>query len=353
MEIADVSIFYTFCPVVCTSHIALEKGFIEAEFAKEGIQTSHISKLPPTDWQSHFTHKYPYLFRDGGNIPPIWARSEGADTKVIGMVWTEPGGSLLVKKDSSIKLVSELKGKRVGLLRKLPTLIDFGRATEKKGIIAILQVHGLTQDDIQFVDIAIDIPEIGTERRPNKNDWWAISPRKGWKAPDSPLVKALYSGAVDAIFATYGIEVGLEELGLTRVLFNLQEHDNWRYLVNIGFPYICTVSRHLADERPDLVSKWMKAMVSAGLWARDNEDEVYTLFGNATRIPENSLRKHYRPDLAQQLVPEVTERGIEALENEKNFLRGHGFINNDFNVRTWVDDSFLSAAIRERDTKAS
>jgi ABC-type nitrate/sulfonate/bicarbonate transport system substrate-binding protein len=51
-------------------------------------------------------------------------------------------------------------------------------------------------------------------------------------------------------------------------------------------------------------------------------------------------------------VPEVTDRGIEALEIEKNFLREHGFINNDFDVRTWVDDRFLSAAMRERDTKA-
>lgn len=345
MTVVKDSIFYTFCPVVCSSHIALEKGFITGEFTRTGMNISHISELSPEHWQSHFTHRHPALFRDGGNIPPIWARSEGANTKVIGMVWTEPGGSLLVKENSPIGSVGDLKGKRIGLLRKLPTLIDFGRATEKKGIVSILEAHGLQKDDIRFVDIPVDIPEIGIELRSHMTGWWKISPKKGWKAADSPLVKALKNGEVDAIFATYGIDKALEELGIARVVYTLEGQEDWRRLVNIGFPYIITVSKQLASDHPDIVAMWMRATINAGNWASQNKDEMFAIFSKVTRLPEQALRKHYPSDLHKRLIPQITEIGIQALEIEKDFLKEHGFINNDFNVRAWVDDTFLRTAL--------
>ena len=340
-------IWYTFCPVVCVSHITQDKGWLKEEFAKDGINIPHISTLPVKDWQSHFSHKHPRLFRDGGNIPPIWTRSEGVATKVIGMVWAEGGQVILVRKDSSIKSVKELKGKRVALPRRLPNLIDFRRAVAKRGIIMSLKAHGLTQDDVQFVDLPIDIPDIATETQPLRRTGWAISPETGWKIPQQPEVEALQNGEVDAIYSFHGREVILEQLGVARIIYNLDKHPDWKYRVNIGYPYICTVNTDFAAEHPDLVTRWMKVLVRAGIWAKENYAEVVRIMAEATNITEEAIQKSFPSDFHKHLVPEISERGIEALEIEKRFLREHGFINNDFDVRNWVDGSFLDAALKE------
>jgi len=339
-------IWYTFCPVVCVSHIAQEMGWLEAEFAKDGIKLSHISTLPAKDGQSHFTHKHDRLIRDGGNIPPIWTRSEGVNTIVVGMVCADHGRAILVRKDSQITSIKELKGKRIALLRRLPDLIDFYRATAKRNIILSLKAHGLTEDDIQFVDIPIGTGSLATEKTPPQGDGWAIFSRTGWKLPQQPEMDALQSGEVDAMTADGSREVILEQTGVARSIYNLRNHPDWEYHVNINYPWVCTVSDDLAKNHPDLVTRWMKVLVKAGMWAKDNYAEVLKIFAKVTGRPEETLQKSYPLDFHKHLVPEVSERGIQALEVEKSFLKEHGFINNDFDVRSWVDGSFLEAAVK-------
>ncbi|MFC2005030.1 ABC transporter substrate-binding protein [Chloroflexota bacterium] len=342
--------WYTFCPVVCASHIAQNKGWLEEEFAEDGIKLSHISTLPVKDWQSHFSHKHPQLFRDGGNIPPIWTRSEGAATKVIGMVWANGGQAIMVRKDSLIKSVKDLKGKRVALPRRLSNLIDFRRAVAKRGIIMSLKAHGLTQDDIQFVDLPIDIPDIATEKQPPKRTGWAISPETREKIPQQLEVEALQNGEVDAISSYHGREVVLEQLGVSRIIYNVDKHSDWKYRVNIGYPYICTVNADFATQHPDLITRWMKVLVRAGIWAKENYAEVVRIMAKETNVTEEAVQKSYPSDFHKHLVPEISEEGIEALEIEKQFLREHGFINNDFDIRSWLDRSFLDAALKELET---
>jgi len=340
-------IWYTSCPVVCASHIAQNKGWLKEEFAKDGIKVSHISTLPTEDWHAHYSHKHAQLFREGGNIPPIWTRSEGVDTKVTGMVWDEQRQAILVSKDSPIKSVDELKGKRVALPRRLPSLIDHRRATAKRGIIMSLRAHDLTPDDVQFVDLPIDIPYMDRGKVPAKTEGLAIRASAGWKIPQQPEAEALQHGKVDAMYSSGGEAAVLEQARVAKVIYTLDKHPDWKYRVNIGYPYVCTVNADFATEHPDLVTRWMKVLARAGIWAKENYAEVVTIMAKETNVTEEAIRKSYPSDFHKHLVPEISERGIEALEIEKGFLREHGFINNDFNVSGWVDGSFLAAALQE------
>ena len=45
-------LFYSFCPVVLASHVALQRGFLEEEFARDEVDIRHITTLPSRDWQS-------------------------------------------------------------------------------------------------------------------------------------------------------------------------------------------------------------------------------------------------------------------------------------------------------------
>ena len=341
------NIWYTFCPVCCVSHVALGKGFFEDEFARDGVELSHISALPIEEWRVHFSHEHPSLFRDGGNVPPIWTRSEGVDTKVIGITWCHAGQAILVAKDSPIKSVTELKGKRIALLRRLPSVIDFGRAAEKRGIIMSLRAHDLTEDDITFIDLPIDIPNVATNKEMVASGGWALGAKTGWTIPQQPEVEALQQREVDAIFSFAGREALLEELGLARIIYSLDKHPDWKYSVNLNLPFVCTVSGSFAREHPDLVVRWMKVMVKAGMWAKENYSEVVTIMSKATYIAEELIKKTCPPDFHKHLVPEISDRGIEALEIQKKFLREHGFINSDFDLSSWIDSSFLDASLKE------
>jgi ABC-type nitrate/sulfonate/bicarbonate transport system substrate-binding protein len=341
-------VWYTPCPVPSASNIAVAKGWLQDEFKEAGVRLSHISTLPVRDWFIHQTHKHPRFFRDGGNIPPIWAKSDGADTKVIGMVLCNRGQAILVKKDSQIKSVKDLKGKKVALLRRLGNIIDFARAATKRAILMSLKVHGLKESDIQFIDIPIDFAHIATERTVHLAPPGNIKPKPGWKLPDEPAVEALQKGDVDAIWANGGDEFILEEAGVAKVLYNkLPEYTDLEYQVNINYPLICTVSTSLANERPDLVVRWMKALIKAGRWAKEHHDEALSIAAKAQDIPEEPFRKSYPPDFNKNLVPEISDKGIKGLEIEKNFLKEQGFINNDFDVKSWVDRRFLDAAMKE------
>lgn len=342
-------IWYTFCPVCCVSNIAHEKELLKDEFVKDGIELSHINDLPIEEWQVHFTHNRPDLFRDGGNIPPLWTMSEGADVKVIGMTWSHghQDSAILVADDSSIKSVAELKGKRIGLVRRLPNLIDFRRATEKRVITMSLKAHGLLEEDITFVDLPVDIPDIATKKEVKTSGGWSIAAKTNWAIPQQPEIEALQRGKVDAIITFNKNEAVLVQKGLARVIYNLDDHPDWKYSVNGDFPCVITVSGNLVREHPNLVNRWMKILVQAGTWAKDNYHEVVKIMSKATNLSEEIIEEDWPSDFHKNMVPEISDRAIEALEIEKNFLKEHGFINNDFDVRNCVDSRFVDEALKE------
>ncbi|MBW1772849.1 MAG: ABC transporter substrate-binding protein [Deltaproteobacteria bacterium] len=341
-------IWWTACPVPSATNIAMALGWLEREFEKDGIRISHISSLPYEDRISHFTLKHPLLIRDGGGIPSIWTRSEGARTKAIGIVCSEASQAVLVRKDSPIRSVKELKGKRVALVRDLLGIIDFRRATVKRGIIMALEAHGLTPDDVRFVDLPTTL---AYANRPTGPDRTGAPDHPGFKrikkTSQQIELEALKSGTVDAIFSYLGRDFVLEQMGATRVIYRLNEHPDWRTLVHNAYPVICAVNADLAEEHPDLIKRWMKVLVRAGMWAKKNPTEVRSIIAKATGLPEEGMGTTHPDDFHEHLVPEISERGIEAIEIEKRFLRDHGFINNDYDVRTWVDGRFLDAALEE------
>jgi ABC-type nitrate/sulfonate/bicarbonate transport system substrate-binding protein len=268
------------------------------------------------------------------------------------MLFSPEGQAILVKRDSSIQSVKELKGKRIALPTRPSNLIDFRQAMAKRGVIASFSAHGLSESDIKWVKIPIDTPDIAKEAknaRTKEISGWKIAPETGWRTPQQLEIEALNSGEVDAIYASTGSEVVLHQIGEARVIYRLDHHPDWKYRVNIHYPYICTVSTDLASERPDLVTRWIKVLIRAGMWAKTNYSEVTKIFSNSTEatLSPKEIGEYYPNTFHQNLIPEITPRGIAALEIEKDFLREHGFIRKDFDVKTWIDNRFLDDAWKE------
>jgi sulfonate transport system substrate-binding protein len=165
--------------------------------------------------------------------------------------------------------------------------------------------------------------------------------------PQEPAVEALQRNEVDAITARAAEAVLLEKEGIARVIYDVNSHSDLKYRVNIDHPYVCTASGDLARDYGDLLVRWRKVVVKAGTWAKENYGEVVKIIAKVTDWNEEAIKRSHPGDFHKRLVPEISEEGIECLEAEKNFLKAHGFINNDFDVRSWIDGSFLNAAMKE------
>src|SRR3979490_1797838 len=78
--IAVSSIWYTRCPVPTASGIAQHFRWIHQAFEREGVEVRALQESSdPAERRSHYTHTLPASFREGGNIPAIWAKALGAD----------------------------------------------------------------------------------------------------------------------------------------------------------------------------------------------------------------------------------------------------------------------------------
>lgn len=334
------TVYYTLCPVKVASHPAMHQGFYDRAFAKEGVTYTHISTLPADRWAVHYKHDHPHFFRDGGNIPPLWTRAKGADTVLIGLSFSQRRQSILVANDSDITSVDDLRGKKLSLPKRQDA-IDFFRAMSHRGFLVALQQRGIDSKDVEWVEVT------ATD---------AISGREGcgsvWSANSDATaafgdeVDVLRAGTVDAIYMSGGRVGSVLATGAVRSICDLDTHPDPFVRVNNCDPAVITVSGVLAREHPDLVVRYLEATLQGAAWARQHPDETVTILAKETFATEVSIRASFPPDLHETLEPELSERGLNALEIQKQFLLDHGYIERDFDIYDWADASFMEAAKR-------
>src|SRR5450755_2209897 len=142
-------LWYTRCGVPNPTGIAVQLGWIEEEFAKDGIKLdSVLDNADPNVRESHFDHKLDNSFRQGGNIPAIWARSAGRQTRVVGLTWTDEAQVILTLPRTNIRSVNDLVGRRLAVATRPNDKIDFWKATTIRAYVVALRLHGLTENDV-------------------------------------------------------------------------------------------------------------------------------------------------------------------------------------------------------------
>jgi ABC-type nitrate/sulfonate/bicarbonate transport system substrate-binding protein len=337
-------VYLTRCPVGNATEIAVQKGWLFEDLKREGVALKLLQDLPPEQWESHFTHEHRAFFRDGGNIPPIWARSNGADTKVIGLNFNERRGGILVAKDAPFQSVADLKGKRFGLPVREHEGIDFWRATTLKAAISAFKRYGLTEDDLEIVPLPIHDPYIAHSKADAY--WDSVFLAKRPRNFQRNELTALHEGRVDAIYSTgaWGERAVLDGIG--RYIYDFLA-DSSADRVNIEHPSTITVSGELARNNPEIVVAFLRILIRSANWAKDNFAETVDIYAKGSWLDDPEAEKRARPaHFHLNLVPHLSESAVVSLEVEKNFLLRHCFIKQDFSVRDWVDDSFLEAALR-------
>src|SRR5262249_28930307 len=132
----------TYNPV---SMLLKDKGFLEKEFAKDGIGIRWVQTLG-SNKALEFLNAGSIDFGSTAGSAPLLARSNGHPLKSI-YVYSQPEWTALVtRKDTTINKITDLKGKRVAVTRGTDPHIFLVRALlsvgmSEKDIVPVLLQH--------------------------------------------------------------------------------------------------------------------------------------------------------------------------------------------------------------------
>ncbi|WP_018681750.1 ABC transporter substrate-binding protein [Actinokineospora enzanensis] len=328
-------IWYTRCPVPTASGLAHNLGWLAEEYAADGLEVGILQDAAPEIAARHFDHRLVGLFREGGNVPALVARSEGAPTRLIGLTWIDESQVIVVRPDSGITAPEHLAGKRVAL----PALAadrarSFPRAMALHGFVGALGTIGLSIADVTLVEVPTGQGDVG----------------RGAEGGSSLFgIEALAAGDVDAVYikgaqaaeqaVTHGLVIGID----------LDSFADRRFRVNNGTPRPITVHEQLLAERPDLVVRFLVRTLRAADWAADNLDQVREILARETRAGAKGVELAYRDGFHRALHPDLSDERLGLLTRQKNFLLAHGFLARDIDIDAWAAHEPLAEALRQVD----
>lgn len=337
------TLWFTRCPVPTAFSIAIRQGWLNDEFAPDGIEFRSL--LDSTDRgvrESHFSHTQANSFRHGGNAPPIWARSVGHDVKIVALSWNKYSNFVLSLPESGIKTPADLKGKRLAVPRWNNDLIDFSRSTVLQTYEVALASAGLTFKDVELVDFVKGRRYIDQSGQPDKSG--SLFNAKQGRGFSREETLALIRGQVDAISVGGPRAVeNLPFLGAT-IVYDSAANPSRLAQVNNGFPWTFTASGKLIEERPDLVARVLARVIEAAEWAKSHHSEVVRIVAQEQGVAEEFIEETYGPALSQELGINLSAENVEALRARKDFMLKHGFLGGDFDVASWVDHGPLGNA---------
>ncbi|MFE2090846.1 ABC transporter substrate-binding protein [Streptomyces sp. NPDC059460] len=316
------TLWFTRCPVPTATGIAADRQWLADEFTPDGITVRSLQDAAPdADRAAHFTHALPGLFREGGNVPALWARSRGERTRLIGLTWIEERQTVLVAPGSGIRGADALRGLRLAVPRH-SIAIDFWRAMALRGFEGALASAGHTLDDATFVDVPAD----------EHDGQWAAE------------LAALRRGDVDAVYVKGALAVEAARRAGAEVAVELDELPDRRFRINNGTPRPITVHQQLLDDHPDLVDRFLAVLLRAADWATGQPDEVARILGAETGAGAAGVAGAYRPGTHLTLHPDLSDQRLALLAEQEAGLRAHGFLPEPVDVTAWADPEPLRRA---------
>jgi len=339
---AEGEVFHTLCPGPQASYFAVALGWTQEELTKVGARLTYLRSIPDDQelWP-HVGHRSESLIREGGNWPPIWARADISDTLLVATLAPSPsGGQIVVRVDSGIYNVADLKGRKIGVPKGTNTRkLDFGRVPLHRGVIDALRVNGVKLDEVAIVDLIHDDSAV---EKPSATPAERAGRYTASKALEAHDVIALAEGRVDAIFSSKDKTRALEATGKYKVIEDLSRYPDWT-LTGASTPVI-SVSARLAKEHPEWIVAYLRAAIRGGRWIKANPRAAAELFAKNSG-PHLDIDILTRQLAEQDFTPKLDPQALAGLGVQKRFLKEFGYIRNDFDLDDWVDARFLNEAL--------
>src|SRR6202522_3884126 len=337
------TLWYTRCPVPTGLGIALQKGWLEESFrANDTIVKSLRESNDKAVRESHFDLTLQNSVRHGGNIPAIWARSAGRDTRVLGLSWADEVQLILTLQDSGIKTPKDLRGRRFGLPKWENVQIDFSRAQAVRGLENALRLDGLEVSDVELVDYVITSGQSDAPAERIGGTQIFSGRRRGGQARE---LVGLLRGEVDAIFLKGASAAHLANLFGLDTVIDTGSHPEPLIRANNGTPRTLTVDRNLTDNHFDAAVRIVEQVIRAEAWASVHPEETRQFLARESNSSEFWVTAAYGNAAHLRFRTNLNEASIVALQDFVHFLHRWQFIPSAVDVRDWIDARALEAVL--------
>ncbi len=213
----------------------------------------------------------------------------------------------------------------------------------------MLRINGMKRDDVEIVEFPYpddwyDKPEMLKVNMNNPSELWLRRDHKHDLA-FRPLETSLENGTVDAIYTQSKVFQHLQEAtGKFKAIEDLSRHPDWT-LQMANCPAVITCTDVMADEHPELVIAYMRAMIKVGRWANANKHAAAGILNRQTFYRD--VEDTYQGIKDVDLVPNLSPQNMVSIEIGKDFMLSHGYIKRDFDVHEWAAPEFLEEAAKQ------
>lgn len=318
------TLWFTRCPVPTATGIAADRGWLAAEFASDGLAVRSLQDAGsdvPRD--RHFTHALTGLFREGGNVPALWARAGGEPTRLIALTWIEERQAILVRDGDQARVAepADLTGLRVAVPRRA-IAIDFWRAMALAGFHGALTAAGLGLGDVIPVEVVAE---------PSAGQWLAE-------------LQALRDGRVDAVYVKGALAVEAAAEHGAVIGIDLDAFDDPAVRINNGTPRPVTVHQDLLDRHPDLVARFLRVLIEAADWAAAHPGDLARILSAETGAGAAGVAGAYHGPGSSDLRLDLSAHRLDLLARQERFLHSQGFLAAPVDVEAWAAYEPLAAA---------
>ncbi|MFC4778850.1 aliphatic sulfonate ABC transporter substrate-binding protein [Paenibacillus sp. GCM10023252] len=287
-------------PALSPQNVAKDKGFVEEEFAKLGAKAEWTAfQTGPEIFEAIAGNHLD--FGQTGNIPVLSAQVNKVPFKQISVSGDgKTNNNIIVPKGSEAKSISDLKGKKIAVAKgSVPYNV----------LVRAIEVAGLKITDFTIVQV------LPAEARPafeaGQVDAWAI-----WEPFVSTQV--IKNGA--------RVLVSGEDLGLINPNFNV-------------------VHSEFAEEHPELVTAYLKALERARIWQEENQEETVQIYVKQMKLDEEVLKAVVAK--IKPLNSLITDEIIEAQRNTAAKLHELGVLKELVDPAQAADNRYLEEALKK------
>ena len=247
------------------SLVLKDKGFLEKDLASDGISVEWTQSLG-SNKALELLNSRSVDFGSTAGAAALIGKANGNPIKAIYVYSRPEWTALVVRKDSPITKVEDLKGKKVAVTRGTDPHIFLLRA---------LHESGLTEKDIQMVVLQHPEGRIALEK--GDVDAWA---------------------GLDPMMAQTEIQSG------SRLFYRN---------VNFNSYGVLNVREEFAQQYPAYVERVLASYEKARLWALQNPEEFRKLFATATKLDDTVITKVLeRTDLTNSTIGDNQRQVIIA-----------------------------------------
>ncbi len=270
-----------------------QQGKLAKRLKKMGITVSWHQFSSTTDMMNAVGVSNGIDFGGGGATASIFAQASGKKfVKVAAQDWISHGSAILVRADSPIKRIKDLKGKTVAVTKG---------SAQQYLLVSALKQAGMKYSDIK--PLYIDPSEaLAAFKKGGQFDAWAIWDPITAEAQASVKTRTLADNA-----SVFGKEAGLQTAPY----------------------YFATTS--LVKQHPEVVKVILDELSRAGAWAKNNPEASAKLLANAYNSDYKIMLTEEKRAGSRKIVP-ITNHLLSLFQNQANTFYNLKVVPNKINA---------------------